>query len=369
MDMTENYIDYTIAETDRMFDSLKNIIVADFLEDYPDAIISFGPDETNTKSIDNNHQLDYDINMYEYRTTVIEDYTNSGQRQYIEFERKDPLIPVEWGQGVPWNDLAPMKYCDANKYSNRRCPAGCAVIAGIQITAMYKYPPSFSRGNGWVAMDWDSLRMYSGDNWNKSHSVYEWKGNMLYASNTLQHQAAVAARELGLDLKTTYRCDGSSTYNYQLPDWLRDWGYKVDSKQDFNTETVNESIRAGRPVLIVAYRKLNDFMLWDLYTTGGHIWLIDGMIRGIRGYKIKTEIVRKKDGVVVETRISDTVDRFSWHHHNWGWEGDGNGYYNAGVFWVNQMMEALSDGTVGIYGGSARNNYKYAQRIWANIRR
>lgn len=67
------------------------------------------------------------------------------------YRQVGPLLPVEWGQSDPYNDIVKYK-------SNGTAPTGCSATAVAQIIAYWKWPTSYNE----QVFDWDEINQYTG---------------------------------------------------------------------------------------------------------------------------------------------------------------------------------------------------------------
>ena len=201
-----------------------------------------------------------------------------------------PLLgETEWDQTDPYYRECPM-------VGNYRSVVGCEATAVSQIMYRHKWP---MRGHGYYEYAW----AYGGTvSRNFCESVYDWD-NILpqYHSDEYNNdQANAVARlcaDVGIALNMQYSPSGSGTQStYAIPALTRYFGYsskmQLLMQRGFTMEEWEEKIMteldASRPVL---YSGMDDS------GAGGHAFVCDGYTR---------------DG---------------FFHFNWGWSGDGNGYF------------------------------------------
>ncbi|MDO5447677.1 MAG: C10 family peptidase, partial [Prevotellaceae bacterium] len=201
-----------------------------------------------------------------------------------------PLLgDIEWSQGYPYCAFCPTQ-------SGYYCVVGCGATAMSQIMLYHKWPLS---GHGYYEYEWNNGTISR--NFNKS--VYDWD-NMLpfYRDDAYTDlQASAAARlsvDAGVSIKMKYgtSSSGSNLYSpyYAFP---RTFAYSNNIRYLYrNSFTLEEwegilrdEIDAERPVF---YRGQN---------TSGHAFVCDGYTKG------------------------------NYFHFNWGWDGEGNGYFKIGA--------------------------------------
>lgn len=226
----------------------------------------------------------------------------------------EPLLQSKWGQGSPYNNLAPV--CSS---SGAQAVTGCVATAMAQIMYYYQYPAQGSGSHSylWVCTSEPSLSQTLSANFGAT--TYAWSDMLdtYSGSHTLQQDAAVATLmyHCGVSIDMGYGLS-SGAFTNKVPNALKSYfGYDPNfqriQKVMYPTDSLNAIIRAeldaGRPVLTDGY---ND--------EGGHAFVCDG------------------------------YDTKGYFHINWGWNGTSNGYY---------LLSALNPGKQGI-GGTSRGYNK-----------
>lgn len=214
-----------------------------------------------------------------------EDYSREYLPQEINPElpdHVDPMLPTVWGQSEPFNLQAPGHY-----------PSGCVATAMAQIMYYHKYP---SQGAGYI------YDLGSGTFFDFSTATYDYDSMLPDYRNgyTTEQGNAVATllRHCGAAVYMNYAPDGSGTASVNAAVALRD-NFLYHENIAFRTrdyhstgdwlEMVYGELAADRPILYGAA---------DAHGTGGHAFVFDGY---------------NEDGLVSV---------------NWGWDGDGNGFYD-----------------------------------------
>jgi|GEM_PF-5673551 putative thiol protease/hemagglutinin prtT len=207
------------------------------------------------------------------------------------FERGDslygPLITTQWGQGEPFNDLAPL-------YQGKKAVAGCGPIANAQIMKYHRWPERGIRDmdftHTWCGVD------YSVD---FTQSVYDWD-NMLdvYADSIGYTQAqrdAVAKLVFDQDIACQVATDDKGTGSGIASGGLKYYfGYSDD-------ETISR--------IYFSDAEWYGYIRWDLS------W----------GRPVKLCAI--PIGLIGHIFICDGIDTNNWLHINWGWSGAGDGFY------------------------------------------
>ena len=215
-------------------------------------------------------------------------------RRYVE-----PLIDAQWGQSYPYNSKTP-------RVGGKPTYTGCVATAAAQFLYFYKWP--LQRPSLYVRSEGDEA---------DTSPTYLWdlmKGTREQMNST---QAAAAVGRLLLDvgkaIRITFGTQASpSNIEYTLDALQNDFGYTTRllhrdrMKADEFREAIMQEISDGYPVMVCG---------------GVHAFVYDG------------------------------YDRRGFVHANFGWDGQGDGYYDIntittplpgpfmgnGQFWENQV--------------------------------
>ena len=198
------------------------------------------------------------------------------------------LTKTLWTDGVPFNN-----YCKVSG-TKKRAKAGCAAIATGQIFAYYKYPAKYN-GHDYL---WNEI--LSGE---KQPTTEKGKTAVAYLIS-----------DIGRLDKTRYGVSSSATNVTNVKNALNTMGYNYTYEQNPLSFVIYVNVLRSHPVLISATEKSKKT---------GHMWVIDGYADGvyyIEYYNYNTgESARKEKTLPLV-------------HCNWGWGGQGNGYYLFNVF-------------------------------------
>ena len=215
-------------------------------------------------------------------------------RRYVE-----PLIDAQWGQSYPYNSKTP-------RIGGKPTYTGCVATAAAQFLYFYKWP--LQRPSLYVRSEGDEA---------DTSPTYLWdlmKGTREQMNST---RAAAAVGRLLLDvgkaIRITFGTQASpSNIEYTLDALQNDFGYTTRllhrdrMKADEFREAIMQEISDGYPVMVCG---------------GVHAFVYDG------------------------------YDRRGFVHANFGWDGQGDGYYDIntittplpgpfmgnGQFWENQV--------------------------------
>ncbi|MDR2582599.1 MAG: C10 family peptidase [Fibromonadaceae bacterium] len=208
----------------------------------------------------------------------------------------EPLVPVEWGQGMPFNDNVGGQCI--NNTGNNKYLAGCAATATAQIMAHWKYPTSM--GN--TSYNWALLTKYKHGNDFYPSSTDSPTERIL--KETARNSVANLFQRIGTGVGMLYGCDVSENPGgVQLAlYWLSyNYGFASPDFRPYNSSAI-------KPTLIVyGYPFVARGCNANSNDPGCHAWVIDGLAR-----------IHKPNTFFI--------------HNNWGWNGRDNGYYPIGVF-------------------------------------
>lgn len=220
--------------------------------------------------------------------------TRPDLEEYQEVCEVPPIIDIILGQREPWDKYVIQEHPD--------CPTGCVAVALALVM-------SYSRGSityhdekfNFRAMlkaihkkqcNDDSIGLEIGDN-----------GEILpsYSYETAVDKMAKLLYWIGKDLNMSYSPSGSGAKSIDAFNLCSQLNFTVSSGfADFNIVDITNYLQEGSII----------------YMRGsGHAWVCDGSVA----------IVAKK----CHTKVYQT-----YVHCDWGWYGDGNGYFTGDVFSV-----------------------------------
>ena len=245
-----------------------------------------------------------------------------------------PLISVTWGQKYPYNMYVP-KSCDYETCYRGKDPVGCVATATAQLMSYWKYPSSLNS----YAMDWTKMC------------------STKVPTNSSKTNLARLMREIGARIGMNYGCDGSGAKTTVAYDFLKTIGYKKFFMKDFDMEFAIGALQLDMPLLVRGYRGRSIDQLGDLYYYGGHCWIVDGYKR------IELEEVNYRVDTSTGSVQCTTSEFFEFYfHNNWGWEGEGNGYFASGCFNLNDAF-SYDNGE-----NKSTGNYRYKNEMFCVYR-
>ena len=225
----------------------------------------------------------------------------------------NPMLTVKWGQGSPYN-----LECPINEDSTGISPTGCVATAIAQIMSYYEYPTSYVR---------------------KYHDEHNTIAQNINWANLKRHIV-------------TSQCDYSCDY-ISLAQIFHEIGFRANiryGERDLPTEPYNSWTTTVEALVCIDSFGFaaNDFISYTfnavradldnskpVYMEGkavggknAHAWVVDGY-----SHRMEHVIEYYESGVNGErTTTNETVETTTLLHINWGWDGEGNGYFRDGVF-------------------------------------
>lgn len=220
------------------------------------------------------------------------------------------LCKVKWGNAYPYNMfLEPdTLYDDEGKVTDYgTCAVGCVAIAVAQL---------MSAQNLWGAS-------YKGHNYD-----FQWLSTFrdsqaFETDNAAKKEIARLMKELGLpeNLDMEYHLYCSWSYSSLVPNVLNKYGFTSSQVVTFNVDSINAELKRGYPVYLSS-------LGWGKgdpdKKLAGHAWICHGLlicIEDIDIYETEENYLNGDMPIWSGTRTS------YYHQMNWGWDGDGDGYY------------------------------------------
>lgn len=248
-------------------------------------------------------------------------------RRAKKYSPVDNFLKTTWGQGTPYNDQCP-------RIKKQRPPAGCIATALAQVLRYYEWPAQGQGKGGY----------YIGDNYVEANvdGVYDW-ANMPYVSygattkSAIKKAVATLVYDCGKATRMAYDLEGSGAIapdqalalarNFQYDSLALQYCDRVFYSSDQWMEMINAEIQARRPILYAANDKSD---------AGGHAFVFSGI---------------DEDGKV-------------WV--NWGWDGDGDGFYAVDLLDVSgYKFSEEQKMNIGIQPMSAEGPTGSYQSKWA----
>lgn len=240
--------------------------------------------------------------------TIFEPYVEESRNLEMTNERMEPLLPVVWGQGYPYNaKVAPS-------------PAGCVATAMAQVLAYYRKPAKW---------DWAKLRKHHP----KEHSGVN--------APEAYSELADLFQDLGQLVDMKYGASVSNADPKLIPPALVGLGFSSGGiLRDLDYARVKGELSAGHPVIAggFSHHEVRSHGIWpfdweeDLYS-GGHAFVLDGWCV----FRRRVDVYRKMGGGKRKKERSFCVYK-ELVHVNMGWDDPWcNGYFYCGLFDTEHM--------------------------------
>ena len=245
--------------------------------------------------------------LHENPNLKVERLSDKLHKQQLRAVTYGPLLTAEWDQEAPYNNLCKFTY------NNRTytCLTGCPATSAAMVFYFWKYPTAQIPAMSSYTSTLD-IGSYTSNEVTYTYpaldaTTFDW-ANMKdkYNSYTTAQATAVATlmRYIGQAEQMMYGVSGSGIYTNQtqkVVNMFKNWGYAstcaVKYKSSYSATNwanlIIDEMAAGRPVI---YNGVDN-------SAGGHAFNVDGY------------------------RDSD-----SKYHVNFGWSGDGNGWYAMNSF-------------------------------------
>lgn len=258
-----------------------------------------------------NPNLQFWLNMLQEAVSAAND-TNIPNKVSQATTAIGPLLINKEGQEITWYQESPYNnLCPSDSYG--KCLTGCVATAAAMIMYHWCYP---AKGTGSHSYRWNNKTLSA----DFENTYYDWENMLpayLYKSATTAQKTAVATLmyHAGVACEMAYGSQGSGSFT----DWMgagliNYFGYTADK---FITQYSRYSTKMTTE-FSVSMNKIKDYFNADLeeglpiimggqdkFGEGGHEFVCDG---------------RDEEGNF---------------HINWGWEGDGNGFFSLDALKVD----------------------------------
>ncbi len=346
MSRLDGYATRAIAEHDAWCDSVEVAMMTRIAEDYPELAGAVEEYLTEAKGSDTRAKYGEEYELVELHR----DYG-----PWTTASRIAPMIPVEWGQTVPFN-------AKASQELGKQVYTGCVATASIQLMAYWKKPETFHG----QSIDWVTTRTHR-----TAVAISE------DARATIRNTLADVFWNFGEDVNMDWGeigVEGSGATSQVAINVLAANGFATTTKRNYSYNPVISSLQNSRPVYMRgnSHKTEHKFLginWWSTYK-GGHAWLIDGYLKQKQVMSITYACYPKSQVPTPHTRagIPQTITHSfasyrEFFHNNFGWDGTSNGYYTTGVFDSNNGADLPSNTRSGVDG-----NFIYELEMWTDIR-
>ena len=244
------------------------------------------------------------------------------------FDFLPPLLKVKWGQEHPYNIFCP-GYKDM-----KHAHTGCTVTAMAQICSYYKYPYrlSWNSYGTWVTWSYNWERILQDCSKTNGNITFDEDTNREYVLTA--GEVASLMNYLGIAFHAKYEKATSVSGDTPI-EWVRDNGwFNVSKPKKYDEQTVIRALNNSHVIYTTGLdTKRKTWLFFNKYE-GGHAWVIDGYIRAMKGGYSHQFV-----------------------HCNWGWNGNGNGFFYSNVF--NASQDPIIDDYIKKPTKETRSNTPY----------
>ena len=373
--LTEEYIINSIIRYENQIDFMINEILT-----------KMEIEETTTRLVDDIRNLN-DTYMVEIKELSRDDEIGGGggtstattytttHGDWITTDRVQPLLPVEWNQRFPFDNLV------KTKNGCTTAPAGCVAVAVAQLMAYWQHPASIYN----YKFNWPLLRSYTARP-NEYPSVAGTKQYNIvekdYGKSTADEKNFVSQVSnlmniIGMSTHMDYSDNGSNADPVDAINFLSTYGYNAGPLVDYNYNKVIQSLNNGRPVYASGKsEKIQHRIRAIFFTIGtwseygeGHSWVVDGYLNQRKATTVQITVRNRHTGAIVQQTSTTTYSYANYLHHNWGWDnGDRicyNGYFAAGSYdSYDKRLESDTRATTTYDEG----NFQFLKKICPDIR-
>ena len=294
--------------------------------------------------------LRYWLQCYEIQMKSLDHDKVAGSRgiaRSVNREPVAPLIQAHWDQHAPYNYMCPSvvveeieggskkRYVDIGQPDydeSNRCLTGCVATAMAQVMYYWKWPESCEAMDKYdICYDYENKGTDDNPDWQPivDHSFFglpatsfDWQDMALTYSSDATGPSADAVAKLmrycGQAVKMNYGLSESGS-NVTANDMVYDFGYSKNARTVYRMfytvadweDLIYNELYNGRPVLYGGSS-----------ASGGHQFICDG------------------------------YDDNGLFHFNWGWSGNGDGYF---------VLSLANPQDLGSGGGTNTDGYSYGQ--------
>jgi hypothetical protein len=230
-----------------------------------------------------------------------------------------PMLKTHWHQYAPF-------YNNCYTIGGSQALTGCVAIALAQMIAANEHPywPSTVAKDKSVTSSWADLKSYDSDplSWYQLSTTPEYRARV-------ESDMAKVIRAIGDGVLTIYGSSGSDAVASSAAAYMDVMKEYEALWVDYNWTDIDNMLRNRLPVFISGYRNI---------LSGGHAWVIDGMIQyttTVLTQKWGLEYVKGKG--YKRVKIGEPFHVTEEYgdcllHCNWGGGGTSDGYYYSKAF-------------------------------------
>ena len=257
--------------------SMQNEQNSGFLGFLEGSIETLFNDVSNPQNVSRRYWQTYPTNP-----PLSDDAYENNTRKTIKVE---PLLKTKWNQGNPYNAYCPDIY------------TGCVITATAQVMSYYqtfdKFEYNYNGTKQNITLDWNQILI---------DCSYDGKFHGQSPQNNSAKQVAWFMAYLGSALHASYNgLEGTSANSADAINWFNKNGkLKATTLRPFKDAPIYNALKSEKIVYVRGSTNKD---------SGGHAWVVDGMIANL---------------------FCDKLERL-YVHCNWGWGGSRNGYFLSKV--------------------------------------
>ena len=235
----------------------------------------------------------------------------------------DPMLTTQWGQDTPYNDSCPTRI---EFGATVRALTGCVATAMAQVMKYWNYPERGTGTHTYNSVSFFGLGYTFGEQTaNFGATTYDW-GNMpdhLTVSSPNVQKAAVAT--------LMYHCGVASDMYYGSAN------YGGSGAQIINIPYLREGNALNGMVKYLGYSSSATGLERIKYDDNAWTALVRGELDASRPI-----IYSGFDQSFGHCFVCDGYDDENRYHFNWGWKGDGDGFFTLNNLICNDGMNTLN---------------------------
>lgn len=235
----------------------------------------------------------------------------------------DPMLTTQWGQDTPYNDSCPTRI---EFGATTRALTGCVATAMAQVMKYWNYPERGTGTHTYNSVSFFGLGYTFGEQTaNFGATTYDW-GNMpdhLTVSSPNVQKAAVAT--------LMYHCGVASDMYYGSAN------YGGSGAQIINIPYLREGNALNGMIKYLGYSSSATGLERIKYDDNAWTALVRGELDASRPI-----IYSGFDQSFGHCFVCDGYDDENRYHFNWGWKGDGDGFFTLNNLICNDGMNTLN---------------------------
>jgi hypothetical protein len=250
-----------------------------------------------------------------------------------------PRVKTQWSQSWPENIYCPNKI------------AGCVPVAIGQICSYFSEPTQIAlsfaeQDKSSIDIDWNSLIKHK-----NSNNVTSSDTTVHYQSCSVDEETHKTIgrfiRQIGVIAECLYKEKSTGAAEEDAYYALQALTYNRTHKYTDDAEALYKLLGSNGVALAIGYDKSN----------GGHAWVVDAT-----GEYGSIEYVYERSSEGGELQLVDEISSTQHYlHFNWGWGGNCNGFFLAGVFNTKNSYKQDTETNTANFDFSYYTNFLYTK--------